>query len=90
MKHDIRMTSVVMKQIIYSVRNHTNIRHLKQPMKEDAASVTHDVLGPVWQEMEYHLDVCTATNGSHMEFKQTCGKTELFFNSCIVYVSYSV
>jgi hypothetical protein len=41
------------KQTIYSVRIH-NIQHLKQRTKEVAASVTPDVLGRVWKEMEYH------------------------------------
>jgi hypothetical protein len=39
------------KQIVYSVRVH-NIQHLKQPIREAAASDTPDMLGRVWQEME--------------------------------------
>jgi hypothetical protein len=54
------------RQIIYSVRVH-NIQHLKQRIKEAVASVTPDVLGRVWQEMEYHLDDCRATNAAHKE-----------------------
>jgi hypothetical protein len=30
-----------------------NIQHLKQPIRQPAVSVTADVLGRVWQEMEY-------------------------------------
>jgi hypothetical protein len=54
------------KQTVYSVRIH-NIQHSKQRIREAAASVTPDVLGRVWQEMEYRSDVCRATNGAHIE-----------------------
>jgi hypothetical protein len=40
------------KQIVYSVRIH-NLQHLKQRIREAAASVTLHVVGRVWQEMEY-------------------------------------
>jgi hypothetical protein len=56
------------KQIVYSVHIH-NIQHLKQRIREPAACVTPDVLGLVWQEMEYRLDVCRATNAAHTEFR---------------------
>jgi hypothetical protein len=56
------------KQIVYSVRIR-NIQHLKQRTSEAAASVSPDVLGRVWQEMEYHLDVCRDTNGAHTELR---------------------
>jgi hypothetical protein len=56
------------KQIMYSARIH-NIKLWKQAIKEAAASVTADVLGGVWQEMEYRLDVCRATNGAHTELR---------------------
>jgi hypothetical protein len=44
------------KQITYSVRIH-NVQQLKQPIREAAASVSADILGREWQEMEYRLDV---------------------------------
>jgi hypothetical protein len=56
------------KRIVYSIRV-DNIQHLKQRIREAAASVTPDVLGRVWQEMEYRLDVCRATNGAHTELR---------------------
>jgi hypothetical protein len=56
------------KQIIYSVYIH-NIQHLKQRIREAAATVTPDVLGRVFQDMEYNLDVCRATNGAHIELQ---------------------
>jgi hypothetical protein len=40
---------------------------LKQRIREVVASVTPDVFGRVWQEMEYRLDVCRATSGAHIE-----------------------
>jgi hypothetical protein len=52
-------------QIIYSVRIY-NIQHLKKRIREAVASVTADVLGRVWREMDYSLDVCRATNGAHV------------------------
>jgi hypothetical protein len=54
------------KLTVYSVRNHS-IQHLKQRIREVAASVTPDVLGRVWQEMEYRLDVCRAASGAHLK-----------------------
>jgi hypothetical protein len=56
------------KQTVYSVRIH-NIQHLKQRIREVAASVTPDVLGRVWQEVEYRLDVCRATSRAHIELR---------------------
>jgi hypothetical protein len=56
------------KQTVYSVRIHS-IQHLKQRNREVAASVTPDVLGRVWQEMEYHLDVYRATNRAYIELR---------------------
>jgi hypothetical protein len=44
-----------------------DIEQLKQLIRAAIASVTPDVLGRVWQEVEYRLDVCRATNGSHIE-----------------------
>jgi hypothetical protein len=62
------------KQTVYSVRIH-NIQHLKQRIREVSASVIPDLLGQVWQEMTYRLDVCKATNGGHIELGQICVKT---------------
>jgi hypothetical protein len=56
------------KQTVYSVRI-SNIKHLKQQIKEVAASVNPNVLGRVWQEIEYRLDVCRATNGAQIELR---------------------
>jgi hypothetical protein len=60
------------KQIIYeySVRIHS-IPHLKQPIRAAAATVTADVLGRVWQQMERRLDVCRTAYGAHTELRYT-------------------
>jgi hypothetical protein len=54
------------KQCAYSVRIN-NIEHSKARITEAVHSVTPDVLHRVWQELQYRLDVCKATNGSHVE-----------------------
>jgi hypothetical protein len=59
---------VNMKQIVYSVHIH-NIQHLKQRIREAAASFISVVLGRVWRETKCHLDVCRATNGAHIELR---------------------
>jgi hypothetical protein len=46
---------------LYSARIH-NIQRLK-------LRTIPDFLGRVWQEMEYHFDVCRATNGARMELR---------------------
>ena len=44
-----------------------DLAHLKARITEAINSVTPDMLGRVWDELEYRLDVCRATNGSHIE-----------------------
>jgi hypothetical protein len=56
------------KPIVHNAPIH-NIQHLKQRIREEATSVSPDVLGRVWQEMECRLDVCRATNGAHTELQ---------------------
>jgi hypothetical protein len=56
------------KQTVYSIRIY-NIQHLKQRIREVAASVTPDIPGRVSQKMEYHLDVCRVTSGAHIELR---------------------
>ena len=54
------------KQCVYSVRIN-DIDHLKERIRDAIHSVTPDVLLRVWNELEYRLDVCRVTNGSHIE-----------------------
>jgi hypothetical protein len=53
MRRDGLVTLGYVKQITRSVR--IRIQHLKQPVRET------NVLGRVWQEIEYRLGVCGAT-----------------------------
>lgn len=54
------------KQHVYSERIN-DINHLKQRITDVIHSVTPDILNRVWEELEYCLDACRATNGSHIE-----------------------
>ena len=40
---------------------------LKDRITEVLATIENAMLGRVWQEMDYRLDVCRATNGAHIE-----------------------
>jgi hypothetical protein len=57
-----------LQQIICSIPMH-NIQRLKQRIRNAASSVTHEVLGQVWQEIKYRLDVCRATNEAHIAIR---------------------
>ncbi|GBO19945.1 hypothetical protein AVEN_158729-1 [Araneus ventricosus] len=56
------------KQHVYSERIN-DINHLKQRITDVIPSVTPDVLTRVWEELDYPLDVCRATNGAHIELR---------------------
>ncbi|GBM42058.1 hypothetical protein AVEN_30410-1 [Araneus ventricosus] len=53
------------KHHVYSERIN-DINHLKQRITDVIHSVTPDVLTRVWEELDYRLDMCRATNGAHM------------------------
>ncbi|GBL83628.1 hypothetical protein AVEN_196449-1 [Araneus ventricosus] len=56
------------KQHVYS--EHINdINHLKQRTTNVIHSVTSDVFTRVWEELDYRLDLCWATNGAHLELR---------------------
>lgn len=54
------------KNLVYQVRIN-DLAHLKARITDAINSVTPEMLGHVWGELEYRLDVCRATNGSHIE-----------------------
>lgn len=54
------------KNIVYSEKIR-NIDHLRQRILVAVASVTPVMLTNTWREIEYRLDICRATNGSHIE-----------------------
>ncbi|GBL90808.1 hypothetical protein AVEN_215545-1 [Araneus ventricosus] len=56
------------KQHVYSERIN-DINHLKQRITDVIHSVAPDVLTHVWEELDYQLDVCRATNGAHIELR---------------------
>ncbi|GBN98846.1 hypothetical protein AVEN_259877-1 [Araneus ventricosus] len=56
------------KQHVYSERIN-DINYLKQRITDVISSVTPDVLTRVWEELDYRLDVCRATNGAHIELR---------------------
>ena len=55
-----------MKDLVYQVKIN-DLAHLKTRITDAINSVTSAVLGRVWQELDYRLDVCRATNGGHIE-----------------------
>jgi hypothetical protein len=67
-----------------------DIQQLKQQIRAAITAVTLDVLGHVWQEVEYRLDVCRATNGVHtLNFTKHTGKTltdALSLSACFVFL----
>ncbi|GBN87254.1 hypothetical protein AVEN_204190-1 [Araneus ventricosus] len=58
------------KQHVYSERTN-DINHLKQRITDVIHYVTTDVLTRVWEELDYRLGVCRATNGAHIELRRT-------------------
>ncbi|GBN16325.1 hypothetical protein AVEN_182483-1, partial [Araneus ventricosus] len=56
------------KQHVYSERIN-DINHLKQRITDVIHSLTPDVLTRVWEELDYRLDMCRATNGAHIELR---------------------
>ncbi|GBN79886.1 hypothetical protein AVEN_170203-1 [Araneus ventricosus] len=59
---------VYVKQHMYSERIN-NIIHLEQRITNVIHSVTSDILARVWEELDYRLDVCRATNGTHIQLR---------------------
>ena len=54
------------KALVYQVKI-KDLFHLKTRIADAINTVTPAMLGRVWQDLEYRLDVCRATNGSHIE-----------------------
>ena len=54
------------KNLVYQVKIQ-NLAHLKNRITDAINSITPDMLGRVWDELEYRLDICRATNGTHVE-----------------------
>jgi hypothetical protein len=54
------------KNIVYQVKIN-DLRHLKAHIRDAVATVTPDMLQGTWNEVEYRLDICRATKGTHTE-----------------------
>ena len=44
-----------------------SLNELKQRITTDVASVDEDMLRSLWTEIDYHIDICRVTKGSHIE-----------------------
>ena len=44
-----------------------SLNELKQRIKTAVASVDEDMLRSVWTELDYRIDICRVTKGSHIE-----------------------
>ena len=44
-----------------------NLQDLRNPITAAVALVSRDMLTRVWNEMDYHIDVCHITTGGHIE-----------------------
>ena len=44
-----------------------SLNELKQCIRTAVASVDEDMLRSVWTELDYRIDICRVTKGSHIE-----------------------
>jgi hypothetical protein len=54
------------KNFAYEVKVN-DLQHLKARIRDDAVTVTPNMLQTTWNEVEYRLDICRATNRAHTE-----------------------
>jgi hypothetical protein len=54
------------KDIVYHVKIN-DLQQLKAHMRDIVATVTSIVLQITWNEVEYRLDICCATKGTHIK-----------------------
>jgi hypothetical protein len=63
---------------VVPVQRALRAKHAKQPLPRDLADLKARIIAPVknidapmltlvWQELEYRIDVCRVTRGSHIE-----------------------
>lgn len=58
------------EKLVYS-EEIRDINHIRERIVAIVASVTPEMLASTWEELDYHLDVCRATNGAHRRVLQT-------------------
>jgi len=54
------------KNIVYAEKI-KNIQHLQERITSAIETVTRNMIQKMWQEIEFRLDVPSATNGAHIE-----------------------
>lgn len=54
------------KNIVYAEKIR-DLDHLRERISSAILTVTPDMIGRTWQEVDYRLDICRATNGAHIE-----------------------
>jgi hypothetical protein len=54
------------KDVVYS-RKVQDLADLRQRIIELVELITPHMLINMWKELEYHLDICRATTGAHIE-----------------------
>jgi hypothetical protein len=54
------------KIIVYHVKIN-DLQRLKACIRNAMATVTPNMFQAMWDDVEYHLDVCRATKGTHVE-----------------------
>lgn len=59
----------VIKDIVYKTKVR-DLVELRQQIYGAVAAITPDMLMDMWRELEYHFDICRATNGAHIELYQ--------------------
>jgi hypothetical protein len=54
------------KNIVYQVKIN-DLKDLNARVRDTVATVTPNLLQAMWNEVEYCLDICRATKGTHIE-----------------------
>jgi hypothetical protein len=57
---------IYVKNIVYQVKNNDH-QHLKAHIQDAVATVTSSMRQGTWNEVKYHLDICHASRGAHIE-----------------------
>jgi hypothetical protein len=55
------------KDEVYILPMPITLNTLKNQIQTVIAEIDKTLLENIWHELEYHFDVCRATNGAHME-----------------------
>jgi hypothetical protein len=73
------------KDVVYVSPLPNDLQELRQRIIAAVTTINRDMLERVWTEMDYRIDVCRVTRGSHIECLQ-CNITKLWvFLTIVVY-----